>query len=74
MRSISVSFLKVVLVALLIASACTANTIPAGSKVLPPAAVAVVGNPLPPAAVAVVGNPFPPADVAVVGNPFPPAA
>ena len=50
MRSISVSFLKVVLVALLIASACTANTIPAGSKVLPPAAVAVVGNPFPPAA------------------------
>ena len=48
MRSISINCLKVVLVAFLIASACTVK------------AANFVGNPMPPAAVAFVGNPMPP--------------
>ena len=63
MRSIPLSFLKVVLVALLIASACTASAVPIH---FPPATVAAVPIHFPPASTSAVPIHFPPATVAAV--------
>jgi len=74
MRPGTLNIIKVVVLALLVVTACSANAIPMGPMPLPPAFIPMGPMPLPPAFIPMGPMPLPPAFIPMGPMPLPPAA